>query len=325
MNIKNTLTNLIKKVGFKAKNALDKNAINIVLSCNFKQNSAQISTAFGTDLSLIKTSDYSFNHSFLSANFLSEFIQVLHQLVAEYPLNTAKNCYVILPDDSVVLDSITLPQISGRGQNRALLAAIEKNYINNNELCFKSALIIKNKNDVTYSIAAVNNKIISTILSALKQVNFNCKLITFSANCIANYVVNANPDYKKKNLLFVNVNKNFTDFIAVFNGKIASCAQKDIGYLSNNNLIDSSSEFNKIFKWANVFAQNLSLTKPYTKIDEIVYIVPQNFVRLIKPKNENIQFSIFNNSQAFSKNNMAILGALNLKNKFTDFNFYEKV
>ncbi|MBE7088242.1 MAG: hypothetical protein E7370_01775 [Clostridiales bacterium] len=309
MKANNNFFNTICKA-FKSNN---KNKLNLILSFNFYKNCVQIASVFGINLSTLKTSLYHFKNGALTQSGMAEFSQLLTELVAEYGATTAKSIHIILPDESVVLDPISLPQINGKMQERALLSVIEKDYENVNEICTKFSLFSKNKNSVNYIAASINNQIKSNILIALKNAGLKCTALTFSANCSANFALKIYPEIKRKSVLLIDESNEAVSFIAVVNGKAVSVYKTD-------GVSDESAKEKILFRMQD-FAKNFNLTDNCVKIQEIVLNASNDLKNYLITNAKNLQISVLDCQEYKFTKNIALLGALFCAKSNEEFNF----
>ena len=186
------------------------------------QNSAiHFYSMVGNDKSTITHNIKSFASGKLDEQFFEKFKRSIKKFADQTPSKSVRKVTVILPDCTVLNDTIKVPTVKGIGQMQKMLdvtlGGLYKNY---KDLHIIAHTADQNKQYSTVAISAVQNQIISSIYAACSENKVLVETLTFaSASTIAGATL-FNAKLKNASYLFLDVRDVYSKFIFVVNGKV---------------------------------------------------------------------------------------------------------
>ncbi len=152
------------------------------------------------------------------------------------------NAYVVLPDNTVTVDFISLPALSTSKQMAALKVQLEENYVNVKDLVVNVELLNNNKRTVSYMVGVMQRKIVTDLYTVCANNKINLLGVTCEGNATLNALLGLTKINARHPFIFANV-KNDSTLIA-FNGKSGAMGFTSLpfGYdiLESETVIDES-------------------------------------------------------------------------------------
>lgn len=200
-------------------------------------------------------------------NIAEMFESALSNYVKEKGEFKSSSVTLVLPDNAVGIDAITLPTMKKSVLSDVYSTEFKTLYKNHTSLQSKSLVIKSTKMSTTYLVTMIQKKIIADIDDVLDKYNLNLKLTTFAAAATADAVIALGPKVGKHNTMIVDVKKEETEI--VFYGKdiIYGFSSLPFGYdvLKKDSVInDSMVYFNEVSELAVINAKESAKSKSLT-------------------------------------------------------------
>lgn len=174
----------------------------------------------GNDQSKIEHSVKNYSGYSLDENFYTRFKEIIAEFAAETPSESIRKISLILPDNAVALDTVNVPTMRKKtATDNALGLALGEIYRNSIDLKISSHLAAQNRQYTTYSVAAIQKKILTGIYSVCAENKMLVETTTFAASSTVGAVASLNPKLKNATYLFLDIKDTFSRFVFVVNGR----------------------------------------------------------------------------------------------------------
>lgn len=230
-------------------------------------------------------------------NLADMFESALSTYVKEKGEFKSTNVTLVLPDNAVGLDTITLPTMKRSRLADIYASEFKTLYKNHTQLQSKSLVIKSSKMSTTYLVTMIQKKMVADIDDVLDKYNLNLRLTTFAAAATAEAVIALGPKVGKHNTMIVDIRKEATEI--TFYGKdiIYGFASLPFGYdvLRNDTVItESMVYFNEVSELAVINAKESAKSKSLTMAidlqddedEEVSKVVSKDPEKSEKPKAE---------------------------------------
>ena len=162
--------------------------------------------------------------SYVGGHFDDDFFDRFKEAVKEFaentPSETIRKVTVVLPDNAVLTDTVRIPTMKGLGQTKKTLditlGGLFRNY---KDLSVVSSVMDQNKQYSTFAIAAIQEKIKSSIYSACSENKLLVDTLTYSSASSVAAATMLNPKLKNASYLFLDIKDVYSRFVFVVNGK----------------------------------------------------------------------------------------------------------
>ena len=174
----------------------------------------------GNDKSTIAHHIKSYAGGQFDENFFAKFKEAVKEFAQDTPSETVRKVTVILPEKAVMTDTIRIPTMKGLGQTKKTLdVTLGGLYRNYKDLHVVSHVAEQNKQYSTFSIAAVQRNIISSIYAACSENKLLVDTLTCASSAAVSGAVSLNPKLKNASYLFLDIKDVYSRFVFVANGK----------------------------------------------------------------------------------------------------------
>ena len=162
------------------------------------------------------------------------FAKMLEYTFAHFPegerrLPNGTAVTVILPNEAVATDFITVPTMKKSNLSSAIQTHLEKMYRNLNELYVSTVVISANKTNTVVKCVIIQKAITASIKAELTKANLKLRCITCVAFCLADAVLQLSPKSRKHNFLFMDVRNGYTDIVISGGDKVYGYASLPYG------------------------------------------------------------------------------------------------
>ena len=165
-----------------------------------------------------------FSSNVIDENFFNRFKEIINEFVAETPSESIRKISLILPDNAIAVDTVNVPTMRKKAAtDNALGLALGEIYRNSIDLKIQSHLAAQNKQYTTYSVAAIQKKILSGIYSVCAENKMLVETTTYAASSTIGAVASLNPKLKNATYLFLDIKDTFSRFVFVVNGRKVFC------------------------------------------------------------------------------------------------------
>lgn len=152
--------------------------------------------------------------------FFKKFKLAVKEFTADVPSETVRKITVILPDSAVLTDTVKIPTMRGIGQTKKTLGVtLGGLYRNYSELRVLSHVAEQNRQYSTFSISAVQKRIVSSIYAACSENKLLVDTLTFASSAAIGGAVVLNPKLKNGSYVFLDLKDTYSRFVFVANGK----------------------------------------------------------------------------------------------------------
>ncbi len=174
----------------------------------------------GNDQSKIEHRVKNYSGYALDENFFNRFKEIINEFVAETPSESIRKISLILPDNAIAVDTVNVPTMRKKAAtDNALGLALGEIYRNSIDLKIQSHLAAQNKQYTTYSVAAIQKKILTGIYSVCAENKMLVETTTYAASSTIGAVTSLNPKLKNATYLFLDIKDTFSRFVFVVNGR----------------------------------------------------------------------------------------------------------
>ena len=164
----------------------------------------------------------SFAAPMFSEEFFARFREALAAFFADAPSERVQQVSLILPDEAIALDHIRLPAMrSARQMSKALDVKLSTIYANREELQVVSHLVEKNKQYLTFSVAAIQKRILSELMAACSEHHLLAAGLTYASAAAAVGIGALSPELAKENYLLLDIKDVYSRFSFVVGGRAA--------------------------------------------------------------------------------------------------------
>ena len=206
-----------------------KHALNIVVGFDHLLKQVKILRMFGLNFNKATVDTFAYAAHFLSEEFLTEFKEIFARYISTLPTASSLAVYVVLPDNAVAMDNVSLPLMKNNQLKNALTTELQKMYKSYKELQFNSYIAGSNKQYVVYYFTVLRKSYLTNLYRNLSVNKFYPKLASYSANCTLNTVLQFRPNLRKKTFLLLDVKADYTKAVFCLKGKTAGYADFKLG------------------------------------------------------------------------------------------------
>lgn len=210
------------------KNEKFKNAV--CISVNRANSCFDFCSMDNGDKNTLSFNSKEFTGEIFSQDFLKELTAAVSAFMANRSSMENTSVTLVLPDGSVAMDTVSIPNINRRRNEEALDATISGLFKNKNDLFINPTLSVQNKQAVTYSLAVANKELLESLKDAMKEGGMEPTHITFAANAQVDAITHFCPKLKSNSYLFMDIKENITMFSFVANGKTVGYYDLPFGY-----------------------------------------------------------------------------------------------
>lgn len=205
-----------------------KHGKNIVIGFDTVNKQAKFFALKGLDWNSATLECFEYNSQFLSDEFLEEFSDILSRYLKLTSVGAA-SVYLVMPDKAVAMDDISLPALSKRKLQEALVTELQKYYKSYKDLQFKSFVASSNKQTVVYCMTVVRKNYLASMYTTLSAKKINPKFTSFTSNCTANCALQFKSSLRKKSFLLLDIKNDRTNVAYVLKGHMAGFAEVMLG------------------------------------------------------------------------------------------------
>ena len=157
----------------------------------------------------------------LDDNLFLKFKDAVREFAQKVPSDTVQKVTVVLPDNAVTIDTVRIPTIKGSSQtNRALDTVLRGLFKNYDDLHVIANIEEQNKQYTTFSIAAVQKQIVSSIYAACSENKLLVDTLTFASSASIGTAMMLHPKLKTASFLFLDIKDAHSRFVFVAKGSI---------------------------------------------------------------------------------------------------------
>ena len=203
----------------------------------------------------------------LRGNIAEMFESALSNYVKEKGEFKSAPVTLVLPDNAVGIDAITLPTMKRSRLADVYATEFKTLYKNHTNLQSKSIVIKSSKMATTYLVTMIQKKMVSDIDDVLDKYNLNLKTTTFAAAATAEALMTLGYKFGKHNTMIVDIKKEETEISFYGKDIIFGFSDLPFGYdaLKTDGVItDSMVYFNEVSELAVINAKESAKSKSLT-------------------------------------------------------------
>lgn len=175
----------------------------------------------GTDVSTCRHQILPYGGGPLDEAFFQKFKEAVRAFSAETPSESIRKITVVLPDQAVLTDTVKLPTLQGLGQTKkALDVALGGLYRKDHDLQIRAFPAAQNKLHSTFSIWAVQKRILAAVHGACAENQLLVDTLTFASSAAIVGAGILEPKLKNASYLFLDIKDSYSRFVFVANGKV---------------------------------------------------------------------------------------------------------
>lgn len=157
-----------------------------------------------------------------SEEFNMRFREVLAEFAEAEPSEEVRRVVLVVPDEAVALDHFRLPAMrSARQLEKALDAKLSTIYENRAELRVNTAIVDKNKQYVTFAVAAIRRYIVDELYAACSENRMLAVGLTTVSAAAVTAAAGLTPALSKENYLFLDIKDTYSRYTFVVGGRAA--------------------------------------------------------------------------------------------------------
>lgn len=223
----------------KAVSFIRKNTPVFVISFDCFNKHITILNMIGNDFSTVNIQNIPFKTKVFDDEFYENLEKILSKYLEDKPSIDAVAVYVLLPNECVSNDLISVPSVSKKQMKDSLDITLKSSYKNIKDLIMKSFMVYSNKQYATYYILSVKKELIARISTVLASCKLYSKYSTYISNALLDAVFNLKPRNKSHNFIFIDIKSNCTYFAVSNKGRTIGSYFLQYGYkvLESNKLV----------------------------------------------------------------------------------------
>ncbi len=199
---------------------MQKQLYSTTIAIDSERSAIHFYSMIGNDKSTIAHHIKSYAGGQLDEHFFERFKEAVKEFAQDTPSETVRKVTVILPDNAVLTDTVRIPTMKGLGQTKKTLdITLGGLYRNYDDLRVVSHVAEQNKQYSTFSIAAVQKNIVSSIFAACSENKLLVDTLTYASSASVGGAVLLNPKLKNASYLFLDIKDVYSRFVFVANGK----------------------------------------------------------------------------------------------------------
>lgn len=154
--------------------------------------------------------------------FFTRFKDVIKEFSEEIPSESIRKISLIMPDNSVALDTINVPTLRSKSATRnALNLTLGGIYKNFTDLKVQANIAAQNRQYTTFSTVAIQKRILTALYAACSENKLLVDTTTYAAGATAGALAILNPKLKNASYLFLDIKDTYSRFVFVVNGRAA--------------------------------------------------------------------------------------------------------
>ena len=162
----------------------------------------------------------SYTGSLFDEEFFGKFKDAVKEFTQNTPSESIRKVTVILPDNAVLTDTVRIPTMRGVGQTKKMLEVTLRGlYRNYADLHIISHVAEQNKQYTTFTVAAVQKRIVTSIYAACAENKLLVDTLTYASSAAVCGATLVDPTLKNASFLFLDIKDVYSRFVFVTKGK----------------------------------------------------------------------------------------------------------
>ena len=219
------------------------NSQNLIAGIDYMAGKVVLMLNYGQSVHSAKIEEYEFNEFKNSPEVIDNaLLAILDNFVQE---NICKQsaCYVVLNDESVGIEYVTVPNVSVSKNEVFVKTELERLYENfSSTYTYQSILIAKNKKNFVYKCTIIKRERINKIAQSFKRLGLNLQGITFASCAQSSSYVNVGK-IKASSCIVVDVKQDYSDFLYLHKNQLLALFRYNEGV----NQLQKGDNFGKLY------------------------------------------------------------------------------
>ena len=153
-------------------------------------------------------------------DFFKKFNEAVAKFVQNEPAEEVRKIAFVVPDEVVALDNVRLPMLrSQKLLQSSLETKLTEIFLNFDNLTFRTFQAEKNRQYCTYSVAAIQDRVLQGVYSACSENKLYADVLTYASASTVTAISTLNPNWKDESYLFLDVKDVYSRFIFVAEGR----------------------------------------------------------------------------------------------------------
>lgn len=192
----------------------------IAISIDTKTSTIHSFSIVGKNKNSITHQVKNYSCPYFDDTFFKIFKDTVSDFVKEVPSKSVRKISLILPDNMVAMDTINVPTMrSAAATKRALDATLGEIYRNFGDMKIQSFISAQNRQYTTFSTAAVQKRILTSIYSICSENKLLVNTTTYASSATVGALSALNPKLKNASYLFLDIKETYSRYIFVVNGR----------------------------------------------------------------------------------------------------------
>ena len=171
-----------------------------------------------SDQSALLTNSANYKVRPFDQEFFDRLAKIVKLQQEKNPNMDLQRSAVILPDQTFLLDMISVPMIHRKAMQHSLSLAIESVYKNAQDLNLLTYPVQQNKQVATFGLAGARRDILEQVRQTLADNGVTVTGITFASNAMVNGAFALNSKLKGDTFLLLDIKENYSRFAFVVRG-----------------------------------------------------------------------------------------------------------
>lgn len=218
---------------YKSKNAVSsikKDTPVFVFSVDVNEKFIYVLSMIGNDLLNATVTKLPYKTRPLDEEFFEKLQSILTSYLKDKPSSDVMAVYIVLPNECVSIDLISVPTISKKQINDSINVTLETLYKNKKNLILKNTPLVSNKQYSSYMVLSIQKSMVINFFSTLSNCGMYAKHSSYLANCSLAGVYHLQPKWKNSSFMFVDIKKDNAYFAIAIKGKTIGYYYLQFGY-----------------------------------------------------------------------------------------------
>lgn len=191
-----------------------------VLGIDIRRGALHYYNVLGDDVKSVVHTVKNYAGAAFDEEFFKKFNNAVETFVKNEPSEEVRKIAFVVPDEVVALDNVRLPTLRSQKLIQASLdTKLSEIYLNRDNLTILTHLAEKNRQYCTYSVAAIQDRILQALYSACSENKMYADVLTHASASTVTAVSTLNPKWKNESYLFLDIKDVYARFIFVAEGR----------------------------------------------------------------------------------------------------------
>jgi len=151
-------------------------------------------------------------------DFYDRLSKIIKQHKEKNPDSDLQKASIILPDQLLMLDMVTIPMIHRKAMQHSLSLAIENVYKNASEMNLMTYGIGQTKQTATYGLVGIRWNVLEEVRKTFTENGINVSGITYATNAMVNGAMAMNQKLRNETFMLMDIKEECTRFALVVRG-----------------------------------------------------------------------------------------------------------